>query len=107
MRLSKREPFYSLSPGLGKRETTPVLTSLSAIRGLSHGVAVGAFSIDLTEIAPARHGSDLTALECSRRRTEGNDLDALFVWLTGGRPANLPLSNGHAMLKGPRKTGEV
>jgi hypothetical protein len=23
MRPSKREPFYSLSPGLGKRETTP------------------------------------------------------------------------------------
>jgi hypothetical protein len=42
-----------------------MLAGLSAIRGLFPGVAVGAFSIDLTEIAPARHGSDLTALECS------------------------------------------
>ena len=54
-----------------------MLTGLSAIRGLSHGVAVGAFSIDLTEIALARRGLDLAALEGSRVDEQRATIDTL------------------------------
>src|SRR5882724_9113894 len=60
----------------------------------------------ITEIALARRGLDLAALERSRGGEQGNDRHATFVRLTGGKHANLPLPNGHAMLKGPRETGE-